>query len=124
MRVLICGARDYPNRAKVEKFLDVLLAQYPDTLVLIEGKCPRGADLYAHEWGRKNLPLERHLSFPANWDKYHKAAGPIRNQQMLDEGKPDVVVAFGGLNGVGTNDMVRRSKKAGLEPVEIDREQD
>jgi hypothetical protein len=53
--------------------------------------------------------------FPANWKKHGRAAGPMRNQQMLDEGKPDLVIAFPG--GSGTADMVRRAKAAGV-PVE------
>ena len=48
-----------------------------------------------------------------DWKKYGKKAGPLRNQQMLEEGKPDLVVAFPG--GNGTADMVRRAKKANIE---------
>ena len=57
----------------------------------------------------RNIPVER---FPADWSEYGKAAGAIRNQQMLDEGTPDLVVAFPG--GNGTLDMVRRSQRAGI----------
>ncbi len=53
-------------------------------------------------------------------DKYGKSAGSIRNQQMIDEGKPDLVVAFPG--GFGTKDMVRRAKKHNIEVIIIDRE--
>ena len=54
--------------------------------------------------------------YPANWTEYGPSAGPIRNQQMLDEGKPDVVVFFHSdlKNSKGTKDMVRRSIKAGI----------
>src|SRR5262249_16770583 len=45
------------------------------------------------------------------WDELGKKAGPLRNQRMLDEGKPDLVVAFPG--GGGTKDMVRRAVQAG-----------
>ena len=48
-----------------------------------------------------------------------KKAGPLRNQRMLDEGKPDLVVAFPG--GGGTKDMVRRSVKAGVPIHEVNR---
>ena len=51
-------------------------------------------------------------SYPAQWDVYGRRAGPIRNQEMIDEGKPDGVVAFPG--GKGTADMVRRAEAAGL----------
>jgi hypothetical protein len=53
--------------------------------------------------------------FYADWDKHGRAAGPIRNQQMLDEGKPDLVVAFLLPQGSGTLDMIRRTEKAGIE---------
>lgn len=58
-------------------------------------------------------------TFKADWKKYGKAAGPIRNQQMLDE-KPDQVLAFRPSSGItkGTADMVGRATKAGI-PVKI-----
>ena len=51
--------------------------------------------------------------FPADWKVRGRAAGHIRNQQMLDEGRPHLVVAFPG--GRGTADMVRRARAAGIE---------
>jgi hypothetical protein len=51
-------------------------------------------------------------TFSADWDKLGAAAGPVRNQKMLVEGRPDLVVAFPG--GKGTADMVRRSERAGI----------
>jgi len=57
--------------------------------------------------------------YPADWKKYGKAAGPIRNQQMLDEGKPDLVVAipYKG-KSKGTYDMIDRAVEANL-PVGV-----
>jgi len=54
---------------------------------------------------------------PAEWDKFGRRAGPLRNEQMLREGKPDVVVAFPG--GRGTAHMVRIAKEAGIDVLEI-----
>lgn len=54
--------------------------------------------------------------FPAKWSTYGNAAGPIRNQEMVDT-KPDIVVAFPG--GTGTADAVRRARSAGIEVLEI-----
>lgn len=80
--------------------------------VTISG-CARGADMLGIEWAEANgIEVAR---FPADWDTHGRAAGPIRNQQMLDEGKPDLVVAFPG--GRGTADMVRRTKAAGIELI-------
>ena len=55
--------------------------------------------------------------FPADWNSYGKAAGPIRNKQMLDEGKPDVVIAFPG--GTGTANMIMQATKAGVKVVKV-----
>ena len=48
----------------------------------------------------------------SNWEKLQPVSGPIRNQAMLDEGRPDLVVAFPGHHG--TADIVRRARAAGI----------
>ncbi len=108
MRVLICGGRDFNNFAYVKKVMDEIHAKTPVDLV-ISGKA-RGADALGEQWAKeKNIPVD---PYPANWNDHGKAAGPIRNQQMLNEGKPDLVVAFPG--GNGTRDMINRAKKANV----------
>ena len=87
MRVLVCGTRTYLN----EPFMKSILEKLDRDTVIIEGEAS-GADSQA-KWIAKSLGLEV-LEFPANWDKYGKAAGHIRNTQMLEEGKPDKVYAF------------------------------
>ena len=75
----------------------------------------RGADTIAAEWAKaRDIPCEVYM---ADWDGLGPKAGPIRNQRMLDEGKPDLVVAFPG--GRDTADMMRRARSAGVEVVEI-----
>lgn len=111
MRLLICGSRgwadDWPIRLTLETH---------EPTVVIHGDC-RGADRIAGEVAAE-MGIEV-LGFPADWDRHAKGAGPERNQQMLDEGKPDRVVAFHDdlKNSEGTADMVRRAQQAGL-PVE------
>jgi len=108
MRILVCGGRDYNDRKAVFKALDFMHAQYPITLI-IHGDA-KGADSLAGEWAK-----ERGIEckpFPADWTRYKNAAGPIRNTQMLAEGKPQGVLAFPG--GNGTADMIKKSIKAGL----------
>lgn len=106
MRVLVCGGRNYGKRIFLEDALNAFHAQYPITC-LIEGEA-QGADRLARSWAIFTGIL--YMPFPASWDAHGRAAGAVRNQRMLDEGKPDVVIAFSG--GAGTQDMVSRSHRA------------
>jgi hypothetical protein len=120
MRVLVCGGRDYADRANVFSTLDRIACvcdemPMPDAdFVLIHGGAT-GADAIAHDWAVCSWVETQ--KFAADWITHGKAAGPIRNQRMLDEGKPDLVVAFSG--GRGTADMVRRAKAAGVKVFEV-----
>lgn len=108
MRVLVTGGRDFGNRELLFEILDRLHATHGFTL-LIHGDAS-GADRLAGEWGAaRGVAVEAH---PADWKKHGRAAGPIRNQKMLEE-NPELVVAFPG--GRGTADMVTKAKRAGVE---------
>jgi predicted Rossmann-fold nucleotide-binding protein len=107
MRVLVCGGRDYTDRGAVYLALD-RLHEKRGIDVVIHGAA-RGADTLAADWAAANgVPAE---PYPADWSR-GRQAGPVRNQLMLDQGRPDGVVAFPG--GAGTADMCRRAEAAGL----------
>lgn len=108
MRVLVCGGRDYANWSAVHHALGALHVKRGVT-ALIEGGA-KGADALAHAWAVK-FGIEV-ITFTADWDIDGKRAGPLRNQRMIDEGRPDGVVAFPG--GRGTADMIRRAEAAGI----------
>jgi len=111
MKVLVCGGRDFADWEKLFRTLDEVTAGHYG-LHVIHGNAP-GADRIGGLWAhKKKLKV---TTYPADWHSYGKAAGPIRNQFMLDDGKPDVVVACPG--GKGTADMVARAKKAGVRIV-------
>lgn len=110
MRVLVCGGRDYSDASVLWGELDTLRQQAPhDCMVVIQGGA-HGADQMAREWCESRKV--EYENYAADWKANGKAAGPIRNQRMIDEGKPDLVVAFPG--GKGTADMVRRTTAAGV----------
>ena len=114
-RVLICGDREWDDPRIVNLVLDGLMIRAFDQgrkMVVIEG-CARGADNCAHAYYRIGVD---HEHYPAKWDEHGRAAGPIRNRQMLNEGKPDVVIAFHDFipNSKGTKDMVEVAKAAGV----------
>lgn len=119
MRVLVCGGRDFEDRSLMARTLRRFKPKVPtdDDLaehVIITGGAP-GADTLAAEFAE--VFGIRLRIFPADWKKHGRAAGPIRNQQMLDEGRPDLVIAFPG--GRGTADMVRRARAAGVRVEEV-----
>jgi hypothetical protein len=98
-RAIVCGGRAYDDEETVFRVLDWL-----NPRVVAQGGAS-GADrlaaLWCHERGRDCAV------FPALWATCGRAAGPLRNQKMLDQWRPDAVVAFPG--GRGTDDMVRRA---------------
>jgi len=108
MRVIVCGGRNYHDKAAVYAALD-RLHEKKGIDFLIQGS-GAGADYTAWQWAQDRGVLCG--SFPAQWDEHGRRAGPIRNQQMIDEGRPDGVVAFPG--GRGTADMIERAKRAGI----------
>jgi hypothetical protein len=111
MKVLVCGGRDYSDRALLRGALGVWHRRHPITRI-IHGGAP-GADTMAGEWALENDI--RCDVYPADWERYGRRAGPLRNKRMLREAKPDLVMAFPG--GRGTLDMVRRAGLAGVRVV-------
>ena len=110
MRVLVTGGRKYQDRRMLFEVLDYCSAKNDEITLVIEGGAS-GADTLAREWGQaRYVPV---LTMFADWQKYGKAAGPIRNGEMLEKAKPDLVIAFPG--GVGTENMIKQSHEAGIE---------
>lgn len=109
MRVLICGDRNWKDSELIER----IILSFPKDTVIIQGMC-RGADLMARTAAIKHG--YEYEDYPADWDFYGPAAGPIRNKQILEEGKPDIVFAFHPniLHSKGTRNMIRQATKAGV----------
>ena len=112
MRLLVCGGRDFNNQSRVFHVLYKIHEKRPITEI-IHGDA-RGADSLAGRWAQ--IEHIKETAVPADWDTHGKAAGLLRNQQML-EMKPDGVVAFPG--GRGTAHMVRIAKQEGITVMEI-----
>lgn len=115
-RVLVCGSRHWIDLAAIRQALGAIKAN-EGIEVVIHGDA-RGADrlagIAAAELG---IPV---LAFPANWAEHGRAAGAIRNQQMLTEGRPTLVLAFPTPESVGTWDMVGRARGANVRVIVYD----
>jgi hypothetical protein len=128
-RILVCGGRKYGDQGRVNRILDAAVERLGLTEI-IHGAAP-GADTLAATWAlARGVPAR---PFPAHWSDtdrpgavvrrlssgrlYDAAAGQIRNQRMLDEGRPDIVIAFPG--GTGTAGMIRIARATGVRVIEI-----
>lgn len=141
MNILVCGGRNYghvvrtvgdPNLeteemkkriAEYQHVQDVLhgmILTYsnerkdgenwlPTDITIIEGGAT-GADSAAADFAICNYCQIK--EYKADWKKHGKAAGPIRNKQMIQDGKPDLVVAFPG--GEGTKNMIEQAQAANI----------
>lgn len=125
MKVLVCGGRDYTGWITLQEVLDEFLGKEldkdKDTIFTVIHGNAIGADFLAKVWVEdhwRHQDFVRQEVYPANWKKHGKSAGAIRNQQMLDEGKPDMVVAFPG--GRGTEHMKSIARKVGVPVHEVE----
>lgn len=114
MKVLICGGRDYADSERVSAVMDEIHGQGEGSRVtlVIEGGA-RGADTLGKLWAfERGVPC---TEVKADWARFGRAAGPLRNQAMLDM-QPDLVVAFHPnlAESKGTADTVRRAKAMGI----------
>lgn len=126
-RVLVCGGRRYNDATTIA----YELGRIPVIEVLIHGNAGKridrdgrtqiiGADRLAGLWAlHHGIKV---MEFNADWKRDGRAAGPIRNQRMLERGTPDLVVAFSG--GTGTADMVRRATDAGVRVIIVEPRED
>lgn len=109
MKILIAGGRDFSDKDFLYRYMD----QFLDQATLVISGCAKGADKLGEKWANdRGIPVER---FPAQWSRYGRKAGPLRNIEMLEKGKPDLVVVFKG--GTGSAHMASIAKKAGVKTL-------
>jgi YspA, cpYpsA-related SLOG family len=116
MRVLICGGRDYIDRAELFLELDRLHAEYVFGTLIAVGS--GGVDVLAVQWAQARGIATQ--VFTAQWGAFGRIgrAGPVRNARILAESRPDIVVAFPGVHE--TANMVKQAKAAGIWVLTVD----
>ena len=113
MRIVICGGRDYIDEDVIYSTLNRAHSKL-DITELAHGGA-RGADTIGGKWATAvGIPVKVYM---ADWNKWGKAAGHIRNKTMLEDFKPDMVIAFPG--GRGTANNIMTAKSLGIRVVEI-----
>lgn len=106
MKTIIAGSRLITSFAIVAEAIEASGFHITE---VVSGGAP-GVDALAEKWAEQNgIPVKQ---FPADWDRYGRKAGPIRNQAMAEYGEALIAVWDG--KSRGTRDMIRRARKHGL----------
>ena len=117
IKVIIAGTRDFNDYAFLKKNVDYFLQGINpnnEEIEIVSGNA-RGADKLGERYAKEyNLPVKL---FPANWDKYGKRAGYLRNQEMANYA--DVLIAFWDEKSKGTKHMIDIAKKQGLTVIVV-----
>lgn len=118
VRVLVTGSRETTDEqdAFVARTLARVCSDALGTgrrVVVIEGRCHKGGvDRAAQRWAETTPGVENE-GYPADWNRYGKRAGMIRNGEMVATGA-DICIAFPGDESVGTWDCLKQAAKAGI----------
>ena len=109
MKVCICGSRNFTDYSLLRHALLSFMKKFQcDNIEIVSG-CAAGADSLGECFARE-FALEVHR-FPAEWEKYGKRAGFIRNKEMAEFS--DVVIAFWDGKSPGTKGMIDYSRSIG-----------
>lgn len=106
MKTIIAGGRDFED---VEYFLKCIENEFDSITEIVSGRA-KGADTMGEILAvSNNVKIKK---FPAQWDKYGKAAGSLRNKEMAEYA--DALIAFWDGRSTGTYNMIQLAKKLGL----------
>jgi hypothetical protein len=114
MNIIIAGSRNFNDYNLLKSSCDNLLTQF--TNIEIVSGTARGADKLGERYAReKGYDIKQ---FPANWDKFGKSAGYIRNDEMAQYA--DMLIAFWDGTSKGTKHMIDLANKRGIKVLVID----
>lgn len=103
MKLAVIGSRDFNDYKMLKRYLDYIHSKEQITLIISGGA--RGADKLSEKWADDNN-IQKSIHLP-DWDKYKKAAGFIRNTDIVNEA--DVVLALWNKVSRGTADSLRKT---------------
>ncbi|MBQ2676529.1 MAG: DUF2493 domain-containing protein [Clostridia bacterium] len=108
-RIVVGGCRDYNNYFVFKEFMAECLSKInSENIIILSGHCS-GVDQMAEKYAQEHkLPLE---IYPAEWGKYGRAAGPKRNQIMVENA--EIVIAFWDRKSKGTKNLISCAEKSG-----------
>ena len=113
-KIAISGSRNYPSARSwlVQQCIATEYRRFNEDVLFLVGDCPTGADYHAKSF------LETagwpYREFFADWKKYGRKAGPIRNHEMIDFGA-ELLIAFPMDGSKGTKDCAEYAHSKGVE---------
>jgi hypothetical protein len=116
VRILVTGSRDWTDADAIESglwavWVDAGSPLLTESMTVAHGACPTGADAIADAIAlRVGMQVERH---PADWERYGKRAGFIRNAEMVALGA-DICLAFIKDHSRGATMTADLAEKAGI----------
>ena len=109
----VSGSRHFENYELFKIYMrEKILNKYGRPKLIIAGDC-RGADSLTRRWAEENgIPFTQYV---AEWDKYGRSAGPIRNGQLVED--CDILFAILSRESRGTLDALKKAEKFPAKPV-------
>ena len=107
-RIVVAGCRDYENYIEAKEYIDFCIQNLKKKykLIFLSGGC-RGADTLGERYAKEEgFEIEY---YPAQWERYGKSAGPLRNFEMAKNA--DYVICFWNNKSKGTKSMIELAKK-------------
>lgn len=108
-RVIIAGGRDFNDYQLLSATMDNLLRNIAEEIVVVCGQA-RGADTLGERYARERGYKVDY--YPAQWERYGRSAGYLRNEQMAQNA--DALAAFWDGRSRGTKHMIELAKRYGL----------
>lgn len=119
-RILVCGGRDADiDSAIVDACIADVVDEYNDTDVEFVSGAAKGGDRLGEAFAKQHGYTV--VQFTPDWDKYGRAAGPIRNKQMINyimESDNPIVIAFWDGHSAGTRNTIQLAQSNHI-PVHI-----
>jgi hypothetical protein len=106
-RVIVAGGREFTNVDMMEYRLDKLFANLDKQVTIIDGTA-RGADAAGYECAHRLAAVDSITRFPANWNRFDKPAGFLRNAAMAWH-STHAVIFWDGISG-GSKDMIKSAE--------------
>lgn len=114
-KIVVAGSRDFKNYNVAKEYIDFCISEIrrTNTLIFMSGSC-KGADFLGEMYAKENgFEIKK---YPAEWQKYGKAAGPIRNEKMAKDA--DYIICFWNGQSKGTMSMIEYAEKYN-KPIKI-----